>query len=121
MSHLILFGGCALTVAWWLLNLVVLVWYLLLPHRKTSTVCIYAGLLPFVLALPVVSFLAFGWAVMGSESPSPGVFAHLGDIAFTFILIFGGGILHLWFISVPLLVLMGYGIYRRQNDKLQKP
>jgi hypothetical protein len=120
-SYLILYGGGALTLLWWLLNLVVLVWYLLLPRRKISTMCIYAGLLPFILALPVLAFLAVGFAGMGSEASSPGILAYLGDVALTFIMFFGGAILHLWFISIPLLLLFGYGIYRLQIDKLQKP
>jgi hypothetical protein len=114
-GYVLLFGFGTLAMIWWLLNLIVLVWYLLLPRRKVSTMCIYAGLLPFILVFPVVAFLAFGWGGMGSEAPSPSVFAYLGDVAFTFVLFFGGGILHLWFISVPCFLLIGYGIYARNH------
>jgi len=102
-SYLILYGGGALTLLWWLLNLFLLIIYLFRQNKKTSTMCIYAGLLPFILALPLVIFGAFFWAGMGfREGPKPGVFEYIGAVAFTFVLVF-------------------CGIYRWRNDKLQKP
>jgi hypothetical protein len=121
-SYLILYGGGALTLLWWLLNFIVLVIYFFRENRKISTMCIYIGLLPFILILPIIVFFAFGWAGMGfREGPKPGVFEYIGEIIFTFVLFFCGITARFWYISVPFLLLIIYGIYRWRNDKLQKP
>jgi len=117
-SYLFLFGGGALTLVWWSLNLAVLVWYLLLPRRKISTTCIYTGLLPFILILPIMVFLAFGWAGMGfREGSNPGVLEYTGEVASTFVLFFCGITARFWFVSVPFLLLIIYGIYCMRIDK----
>jgi hypothetical protein len=121
-SYLILYGGGALTLLWWLLNLFVLMIYLFRANKKISTMCIYFGLLPFILSLPIMVFLAFGWAGMGfREGPNPGVFEYIGAVTFTFFWGFYGIAARFWYVTISLLLLIIYGIYRWRNDKLQKP